>query len=199
MNGVIRRRGLYSGEKDFVVITRPSYEDLNTIKTKLCDWMYSKGYSKSAQQITRKEAAKATGYIGIADGYRNVDMSYLQWLTSATSIRYYGIDYINNNLIILPPSIKTLGEQNTYRLNGLNVRIVLTGLTPPSSINNSYCLYHGTATIYFPDVAWDDYISAFSAFLSANSSWEAKKISQLSDTDKAKIQVVDINTLIGNK
>lgn len=158
--------------------------------------LYNNGSIANNNCIYGKEAAAVTSITNVSwsGGSWNTnlgDMSALQYFTNATRIKY-GINWDNySGLVVLPPNIQTLASSDMNYCKSLNVHIVFTGATPPTSVNKEYIGYDGSkATFYFPDDYYNDYVTGLRNILNYCKSCETKPISELSSEERAKITII---------
>lgn len=185
-----------SKNSDEIIVTAGTQYEFRTM------WLqkqYEDGRIKSPTQMTKREAESIPSLV-LNNGNVSGDYSFFQYLTNVTDLngRIGGTDYIFKTFMVIPPNATRITNYVLYRFRSYDCHIVFINPIPPTSIGGSF-VYYGDSTysVYVPDVSYSQYeakLSGAKNYCGGNVAIEP--ISELPDEEKAKIKVVDINTLI---
>ena len=196
MNELIRRRAMMSKNSDEIIVTAGTQYEFRTV------WLqkqYEDGRIKSPTQMTKREA-KSIPSLAFNKGDISGDYSFFQYLTNVTNLKggIGGSDYIYKTFIVIPPNVTSINELILYRFKSYNCHIVFINPIPPTSLSDKFVYYDDcTYSVYVPDVSYSQYEAKLSGAKNYCKGRVAiEPISELPDEEKAKIKVVDINTLI---
>lgn len=215
MNGVVRRRGMIDSKSLSQIAFTSTTDDYSAM---LLTYLYNKGLCASTNNITVSECTAITS--GLTDMPKlNVKLTWeivcLQYFTNVPQMDIGNSSNIDKSscFIVLPPNIAVNGYiTRWYRFNKTPMteetrnKFVFTSHNPRKFLgagNDKYWYYSGNIAAYFPDDEYEEWVSLNTAYLNktidATTGYQGvvfRKISELSDDEKAKIKVVDINTLI---
>ena len=172
------------------------YKSANATLTAL----YNNGYISSPDELHIEEALcyPEKGLKLISDinemSRMNVDYSFAQWFVNATSISQRIATTDAKLFIILPPNIKSIGDWIFAYGSVDYTKIVFTGSTPPTTVGKYALGYNGnSAKIYVPDANYNEYATALSPITTYSTGTQLLRISDLSEEEAAKIEVVTFN------
>lgn len=160
--------------------------------------LYNGGYISSPDELRIEEAlcypARPLTLVGNPNetDRTTADFSFAQWFVNATSItQRITLSTTARLFVILPPNIKSIGNWIFAYASLAYTKIVFTGTTPPTSVSKYAIGYdNAAAKIYVPDANYNEYATALSPITTYATNTQLLRISDLSEEESAKIEVV---------